>query len=71
MDKIDNNTPILDFKSVKSELEEFVTNKEKFNEILHEQQKHLRRFGFVSLIGGRKLSNKKQSKKQSKKLKKY
>ena len=65
LDKINNNTPVLDFKSVKTELRNSINNKEKFNEILQEQIKQLRRFGFENLIGGKKLS-KKQSKKLSK-----
>ena len=65
--KISNDIPKLDFSSAKSALEKYVDDKKKFNDILDEQQKYLKRFGFESLLGGK---SKKGSKKQSKQSRK-
>ena len=49
-DKINNNTPILNFATVKDVLHSSVNDKNKFNKILQQQKTYLQRFGFSSLL---------------------
>jgi adenylate cyclase class IV len=63
---INNETPQLNFATVKTALKPSSDNAEKFNKILEQQKSYLKLFGFESLLKGGKRHSKKHSKKSSK-----
>jgi hypothetical protein len=66
-DTINNDTPILDFKSVGDTLKSSVSDEAKFNTILENQRELLKNIGFKDLLNGGKKATKKNDKKSSKK----